>query len=216
MNTPENTKALAKKCRKCGVEKSMSSYYKDARFSGGIDIHCSDCRKKKTNEWRKSHPERAKEIGRNSRRRNPEKSRARARAWYASNKGKALASMALRRKNNPDAIRNEKLRSNFGITLDQYNTISAEQNHACAICGTPQSEQLKKMAVDHDHETGRIRSLLCHNCNVGLGNFKDSPEILTKAIRYIHEHSRKQITPEGVRTSIRPVSTSSDGEQVER
>lgn len=156
---------------------------------GAIDVECSNCRKARSKKWRLDNLERAREVARNNRKNNPEPYRARAKAWYLANKSAALAASAARRKNKPKQVKSEKLKASFGITLEQYEAIAAEQNHACAICGTPQAEQRRKMAVDHDHLTGRVRRLLCVNCNLGLGNFKDNPSILTEALKYLHEHN---------------------------
>ena len=60
---------------------------------------------------------------------------------------------------------------------------------SCAICG--ETEQLH---VDHDHETGRIRNVLCRRCNLGLGNFRESPELLARAIEYLKTHTREAAT----------------------
>lgn len=138
--------------------------------------------------WRANNLERAREISRNSRNRNPEKARERARLWHVNNRERHLAYMARRRKENSRAVLSSKLKAAFGISLEQYEAIASKQNHCCAICGTPQVELRRKMAVDHDHETGKVRGLLCNNCNVGLGNFRDSEQLLVKAQKYIHEH----------------------------
>lgn len=63
----------------------------------------------------------------------------------------------------------------------------AEQNGCCAICGDHQSNQARSMAVDHCHETGRVRGLLCMKCNTGIGKLGDSPELLRKAIAYLEK-----------------------------
>jgi dihydroorotase-like cyclic amidohydrolase len=47
--------------------------------------------------------------------------------------------------------------------------------------------KIRALAVDHDHKTGKVRALLCRNCNTGLGNFQDSPELLKTAIQYLEE-----------------------------
>ncbi len=73
----------------------------------------------------------------------------------------------------------------YGITLKEYNKILANQNGVCAICGNPPND--RKLAVDHNHVTGKIRGLLCKACNTTLGNVKDSVEILEKAIEYLKE-----------------------------
>lgn len=71
----------------------------------------------------------------------------------------------------------------YGIDEAQFDALYEEQNGKCAIC----SEEIAKTSchVDHDHETGHVRGLLCGPCNRGLGQFRDSEEILNNAIRYI-------------------------------
>ena len=60
------------------------------------------------------------------------------------------------------------------------------QDHKCAICGSPEMNTKNKvLCVDHNHNTGNIRALLCSSCNTGLGNFKDNIILLQKAIQYL-------------------------------
>lgn len=74
----------------------------------------------------------------------------------------------------------------FGITLDGYRNLLKLQGGKCAICGSEIGDSVgNRLYVDHDHETGKVRGLLCSRCNFGLGNFKDSVELLSKAIRYL-------------------------------
>lgn len=85
------------------------------------------------------------------------------------------------------------LQKRYGMTIDEYEEIHDKQNGICMICGKPefvrdQNGRLRKLAVDHCHATGKIRGLLCTNCNKGLGHFKDSPKLLTKAINYLDQH----------------------------
>ena len=64
-----------------------------------------------------------------------------------------------------------------------------EQNGVCAICGSPEvSDRNSNLCVDHDHETGKIRGLLCNKCNRGLGYFLDNPKILKNALKYLLKH----------------------------
>ena len=65
-----------------------------------------------------------------------------------------------------------------------------EQNGCCAICQKHQSKFSKALNVDHDHETGEIRSLLCENCNRGLGLFYENPKNLLNAIIYLARYGR--------------------------
>lgn len=78
-----------------------------------------------------------------------------------------------------------ELLKKFGITLEQYLELAEKQNHQCAICLVPQEDLTKLLAVDHCHNTQKIRGLLCFKCNVGLGYFRDSPENIQRALEYI-------------------------------
>lgn len=75
-----------------------------------------------------------------------------------------------------------KLKSRYG--LGAFDEMLQTQNGVCAICGQTNSGG-KRLAVDHDHRTNLIRGLLCTNCNLGLGNFKDCEELLQSAITYL-------------------------------
>lgn len=90
-----------------------------------------------------------------------------------------------------------KLRTDFGITYDDYLEMSKKQGGKCAICETqPMGGRgvLRKLAVDHCHETGKIRALLCSDCNTGIGLFKESQKILESAVKYILAHGIKKWT----------------------
>ena len=83
-------------------------------------------------------------------------------------------------------IRNARLKCIYGITLDEYNKILESQNNACAICNISTSLPTRKFFdVDHCHKTNKVRGLLCHSCNVGIGFLKDDIQILQKAISYL-------------------------------
>ena len=78
-------------------------------------------------------------------------------------------------------------RSKYGISRSDYNEWFHSQNGACGICNIHQSELKNSLAVDHDHETGKVRGLLCTTCNTGLGKLGDSIEGLEAAIEYLKE-----------------------------
>lgn len=88
-------------------------------------------------------------------------------------------------KEHKEKMRFMTLKSKYGIVLKEYNKMLFEQDCKCAICGTHQNDCKSVLVVDHDHTTGRLRSLLCRKCNALLGMCNDDKQILTRAIEYI-------------------------------
>lgn len=81
--------------------------------------------------------------------------------------------------------REDDRRRRRGCTPSQYKLLQQSQKGMCAICGKEVNEQLR---ADHDHVTGKMRGLLCDNCNWGLGNFKDNIQYLKNAICYLEKY----------------------------
>lgn len=84
--------------------------------------------------------------------------------------------------------RHHVLKSRYGITMEDYYQMLAHQENRCAICNI---EATKTLDVDHCHETGKVRGLLCNNCNRGIGHLKDNSEMLRKAADYIDNNCTK-------------------------
>lgn len=89
--------------------------------------------------------------------------------------------------------RDRELQRSFGIDQAEFNRMLAAQNGACSICEKPErrkakSGQVRQMAVDHNHDTGAVRSLLCSDCNQMIGFACDDPDLLVKAAEYIKQH----------------------------
>jgi len=89
--------------------------------------------------------------------------------------------------------RNDRLKRQYGITLDDYNEIFFSQEGKCIGCLRDQSEFKRAFAVDHDHKTGRIRGLLCEDCNTAIGKLLDSPEILRRLANYIDRNNKENL-----------------------
>ena len=81
--------------------------------------------------------------------------------------------------------RDIKYKVNYGISLEDYNQLFEGQEGKCAICKKHQTELRIRLHVDHCHETGEIRGLLCSKCNLALGLFNDNPILLKRASEYI-------------------------------
>ena len=107
--------------------------------------------------------------------------------WTVSNKKKC----------NYICVTCSSLKQKYGINKKQYESILFLQNNVCAICGCEEIAKVnknirnktKRLSVDHCHKTGKIRSLLCLNCNQAIGKLKDSPQLLRKAAEYLEKHN---------------------------
>jgi hypothetical protein len=86
----------------------------------------------------------------------------------------------------PALYREQQIKRKYGLGPEEYNELLLKQGGACAICGRAlETEKPNKVHVDHDHITGKVRGILCENCNKGIGFLKDSIESLQRAIAYL-------------------------------
>jgi hypothetical protein len=106
---------------------------------------------------------------------------ARTRAWTAKRDATETHEERKRRQ------RAEKVKYTYGITLEEAEAMFQAQGCACRICGTTDFEDAS-WHIDHCHKTGAVRSILCPECNLGLGKFLDDPSLLRAAIDYLDEH----------------------------
>lgn len=94
-----------------------------------------------------------------------------------------------RRTNNPELHIRHRLKSDYGLTLEEYELILASQGGVCAICGTDKIRGFgKRLAIDHCHDTGKVRGILCGNCNRGVGHFANDPALLEAAAVYLRRN----------------------------
>lgn len=102
--------------------------------------------------------------------------RQHGKTWYAG-RGKAI-------------LRDSKRLRSYGITREQFDSMLASQQNQCGICSAALTTGWSGtgVCVDHNHETSKVRGLLCNHCNRGLGLFRDSPQILASAIAYLEKH----------------------------
>jgi hypothetical protein len=155
---------MCKVCTKCKKEQDLSQYPKYSGYKDGHSSWCRTCLKDRARIWDSTNKDRKKEHSRNWESRNP---RSRASA---------------------------KFKNRCGITIESYEEMLSKQNGECAICKKAGKENLKgKLFVDHCHSTLIVRGLLCHDCNDGLGRFKDNTFLLNKAIQYLQESSKRSV-----------------------
>lgn len=139
--------------------------------------------------YRKRHPERVKAAQKAWRVSNPEKVKARnAKTNRARSKEEHRDYMKRWRKQNPDAAKSIDLKKAYGIDLTTYQAMLARQGGRCAICRKP--PKARALAVDHDHTTGVVRDLLCHQCNTAIGLMNESPERLRALSAYLQRWGR--------------------------
>ena len=85
----------------------------------------------------------------------------------------------------PHSLKRTVLKRRYGITLEYYNELLEKQDYVCAICGRTAAGNKTSLFVDHCHKTGKVRGLLCLDCNTSLGRFNDDPNLFRKAIKYL-------------------------------
>ena len=141
-----------KTCIKCGEQKPLSEFYKDAIRKDKLRGPCKVCDINKSKAYRETFPEKAK-----------------------------------------NQVRSSKLKIKYGINLPEFEKMKSSQNNKCAICFTEFTNP-KYTCVDHCHSTGKVRAILCGNCNTMLGHAKDSTSILKRAILYLDKHANKEIS----------------------
>lgn len=115
-----------------------------------------------------------------------------ARHYFEQNRVRLLAVKNTRR-NNVTRF------TQYGITQDEYLQLYKDQDGQCKICGA----QRATLPIDHNHKTGKVRGLLCHSCNFGLGHFQDSVQLLTNAIAYLESGGSGIRTLDGLSPELR-------------
>ena len=158
-----------KTCKKCLQTKPVEKFY-IRKDNGNLSGACRQCLNEKQNEWRRN---------------NPEARRATERKTAAKNRIRRNEQARQRSKDHPEKKLNCRLKREYGINLSILESIKEYQSYKCAICNKDLLG--KNLHIDHDHETGKIRGLLCSQCNVGIGMLNDNPILLRDAARYLEE-----------------------------
>lgn len=148
-----------KRCSCCKTEKPLIDFCSNRSRPDGLNCNCRVCAARYRKVWREEHGGRKKDD-------------ERQKEYVKTHKPSFMA-----KRTKADY----HLRQTFGITLEDYDQMLDEQNGVCAICGKPETStsrygNVKRLSVDHDHKTGKIRSLLCDICNKNLGVYENGKE----------------------------------------
>lgn len=152
---------LTKTCTKCKQNKPSNKFNTNNRNRSKLHSICKDCSRKYNHNRYKQNKSKILKL---------------CKKYCLDNKDK----ISLRTKS-------RALKRNFNITQEEYDEMLKQQDNTCAICNTDKCSTGRSFAVDHSHTTGKIRGLLCFNCNAGLGHYMDDPGLLIIAAEYILE-----------------------------
>lgn len=170
-------------CTKCGTGKPDSDFNRYGGKKRGLRPDCRLCQHKRNQEYIAKNRERRKAYHRQFRRDHIDACLARDARYRAENKDKIKAKNARRA---GVTSRWYNLSGKYGLTEDDYAKILIVQGGRCAICRTDKPlGRGGNFHVDHDHATGKVRGLLCHHCNTGIGGLRDSLVLLRAAITYL-------------------------------
>lgn len=158
---PINVEDGEKQCPSCFQIKPAASFRKHTRNWDGVRTACKDCQKLRDGKYREANCELLRQKSRR----------------YKTSRNAVLQ-------------RHRQLRSLYHMDPVEYERLFTLQNGQCAICGKPPAAKKRFLSVDHDHQTGRVRGLLCFHCNLALGHFQDNPAFLEKATAYLHHTVR--------------------------
>jgi hypothetical protein len=160
-----------KRCKHCGKTRPLDDFYGDPKAKDGRRPECKACNLAAKAARNAANPQANRDRVKRWQRENPEKYRAKQQQYIDSGQKKAWD-------------RKSYLKRKYGITLEQYEAMLEAQGGVCKICGKPRPDD-RTLHVDHDHETGEIRGLLCFRCNNALGDFEEQYELFQKAADYL-------------------------------
>ena len=184
----ETQKPTAHVCSQCRVLKQIDNFAKDNTRKVGHRCRCKECDKK----YREANDIYRNAWNREYRKQNADVLNAKGREHYKNNKEKVQANHKRWREQNPDKIKNNGLIRNYGIGLYEYNRMLESQKNECKICSR-ELKYGKSTCVDHDHNTGKVRGILCFNCNMKLGQHEKSQEWFEKYFDKVNIYLKRNI-----------------------
>lgn len=188
-----------KQCSRCCEWKARTEFRRASKRKDGLQCECKDCANERSRryseenhdkilaaqrKYRKNNKKKISEYSRNYRIKNKEKLSERARQHRLNNLEDCRAKERSRYAEKREQFRERQLNNLYGITAQEYSFLLQQQDNKCACCGADQDES-HSFNVDHDHETGDVRGLLCRRCNMGIGLLGDDINGVTAAVLYL-------------------------------
>lgn len=162
-----------KACTWCGEVKPLTDYHRNARLKDGLFSHCKPCALAWHRRYREANRAKINRAAAERRAADPSY-KERSRQWREANRESQAAK---KRARNTRAL---------GVEPEEYQRMLASQGGVCAICRQPERHPRKtRLSIDHCHSAGKVRGLLCSECNTGIGKFKDTPDLLVAAATYL-------------------------------
>jgi len=193
-SSPDNvlikpTEVKTRECRKCGETKPLTEeyFFHDSLNREGFEVRCKTCKNKQDKEcWDRRVEEHTRNgVFKGGYKKCSGCGKFMPKTDFTEDVGRADGLSGYCR----DCNKNNQLKSRFGITIDEFNHMKATQDNRCPGCMRLLEPKLKP-AVDHDHETGEIREVLCLNCNTILGSAHDNIRTLGNLIKYLRKHGK--------------------------
>lgn len=146
---------------------------------------CKICHRKKRSEWVARNREKVNQKKREANKKNPERNRQKAREWREKNPERFKQWGIEYRKRTKEQAKHRDVEWRYGLPREEYKAAMERQGGKCAICKKSRTSTKRSLHVDHCHQTGAFRGLLCSRCNSGIGQFGDDPKMLARAIAYL-------------------------------
>lgn len=176
---PENHKM----CNTCSTIKSFEAFSIDKGRKTGRFSRCKEC----CSTVYKQNLPKIKEKLAEYYAKNVETIKKQRKAYRQANKARLTAEHKAWRKRKPEFFKNAVLMRTYGITLEQFKSMIEKQNGKCDCCNTA-LDMGKNTHVDHDHVTGKVRGILCVNCNVRVGVYEKHSNTIEKYLtKYNHQ-----------------------------
>lgn len=156
------------RCSECKTFKPVSEYQPSV-IKVGCGL-CRSCKYIKKEAHRKANRDQSNASKRRARNANLEKYQETARKWQ---------------RDNPEKLREYSYKKNYGIGVQEYEALLTSQDGKCACCGREANTCGRKLFVDHCHDTGRVRGIICNRCNYGIGALGDNIDGVQRAIEYL-------------------------------